>query len=63
MPVWEDAVSEVSEVELREFLGERGAQVQEPGVGGEMRFHAKRCHYEPPTFPPLADFMASAGTA
>ena len=30
----EDAVSEVSEAELREWVGEQGAGAQEPGAGG-----------------------------
>jgi len=38
VPVWEDAVSGVSGAVLREFLGERGAQVEEPGVGGPPLF-------------------------
>jgi len=43
-------VSEVSEAELREFLAELGAGVEEPGVGGTPMFHL------------MLDFMASAGT-
>ena len=43
-------MSEVSEAELREFLGELGAEVEEPGVGGT------------PLFLPTPDSMASAGT-
>jgi len=50
VPAEEDAVSEVSEVELREFLVELGAEVEEPGAGGT------------PLFLPTPDFMASAGT-
>ena len=50
VPAEEDAVSEVSEAELREFLGELGAEVEEPGVGGT------------PLFLPTPDSMASAGT-
>jgi len=34
VPAEEDAVSEVSEAELREFLGEPGAGAEEPGAGG-----------------------------
>ena len=49
-PAEEDSVSEVSEAELREFFGELGAEVEEPGVGGT------------PLFLPTPDFMASAGT-
>jgi len=50
VPAEEDAVSEVSEAELREFLGELRAGVEEPGGGGT------------PLFLPTPDFMASAGT-
>ena len=45
----EGAVSEVSEAELREFLGELGAGAEEPGAGGT------------PLFLPAPDFMESAG--
>jgi len=48
----EDAVSAVSELEVREWLEEQGAGAEEPGVGGE-----------PPLFLPTPDFMASAGAA
>ena len=46
----EDAVSEVSEAELREFLEEQEAGAEGLGAGGE-----------PPLFLPTPDFMASAG--
>jgi len=48
----EDAVSEVSEAELREWMEEQVAGAEEPDAGGE-----------PPLFLPTPDFMASAGTA
>jgi len=48
----DDAVSAVSELEVREWLEEQGAGAEEPGAGGE-----------PPLFLPTPDFMASAGTA
>jgi len=47
-----DAVSAVSEMEVREWLEEQGAGVEEPDGGGE-----------PLLFLPTPDFMASAGTA
>jgi len=47
-----DAVSAVSELEVREWMEERGAGAEEPGAGGES-----------PLFLPTPDFMASAGTA
>jgi len=49
VPAEEDAVSEVSEAELREFLGEQGAGAEEPGAGGTSLFL------------PTPDVMASAG--
>jgi len=51
VPAEEDAVSEASEAELREFLGEQGAGAEEPGAGGT------------PLSLPTPDFMASAGRA
>ena len=48
----DDAVSAVSELEVREWLEEQGAGAEEPGDGGE-----------PPLFLPTPDFMASAVTA
>jgi hypothetical protein len=48
----DDAVSAVSELEVRECLEEQGAGAEEPDAGGQ-----------PPLFPPTPDFMASAGTA
>ena len=48
----DDAVSAVSELEVREWLEEQGAGAEEPGIGGE-----------PPLFLPTPDFMASAGPA
>ena len=47
----EDTVSAVSELEVREWMGEHGAGIEEPGAGGEH-----------PLFLPTPDFMASAGT-
>ena len=50
MPAEEDdAVSAVSELEVREWLDEQEAGAEEPGGG------------EPPLFLPTPDFMASAG--
>ena len=49
VPAEEDAVSEVSEAELREWEEEQGAGAEELG-GGEL-----------PLFLPTPDFMASAG--
>jgi len=49
VPTEEEAVSEVSEAELREFLEEQGAGAEEPGAVGT------------PQFLPTPDFMASAG--
>ena len=49
VPAEEDAVSEVSEAELREWEEEHGAGAEEPGAGGA------------PLFLPTPDFMASAG--
>ena len=40
----DDAVSAVSELEVREWLEERGAGAEEPGAGGNHR-----CSYPPPT--------------
>ena len=48
----DDAVSAVSELEVREWLEEQGAEAEEPGTGGE-----------PPLFLSTPEFMASAGTA
>ena len=48
----EDAVSEVPEAELREWMEEQVAGAEEPDAGGE-----------PPLFLPTPDFMASAGMA
>jgi len=45
----EDTVSEVPEVEVREWEEEQGEGAEEPGDG------------EPPLFLPTPDFMASAG--
>ena len=45
----DDAVSAVSELEVREWIEEHGAGSEEPVAGGE-----------PPLFPPTPDFMASA---
>ena len=45
----EDAVSEVSEAEVREWLEEQGAGAEVSGAGEE-----------PPLFLPMPDFMASA---
>jgi len=50
VPAEEDAVSEVSEAELREFLGELEAGAKKPGAGVT------------PLFLPTPDFMATAGT-
>ena len=47
----DDAVSAVSQLEVREWLEEQGPGTEEPGAGGE-----------PPLFLPTPDFMASAGT-
>jgi len=47
----EDAVSVVSELEVREWLQEQRAEDEELGGGGEL-----------PLFLPTHDFMASAGT-
>jgi len=44
-----DAVSEVFEAEVREFLEEQGAGAEEPGAGGTLLFL------------PTPDFIASAG--
>ena len=44
----EDAVSAVSELEVREWLEEQGAEAEEPDGGGEQ-----------PLFLPMPDFMAS----
>ena len=49
VPAEEDAVSEVSEAEVREFLEEQGVGADEAGTGGT------------PLFLPAPDFMASAG--
>ena len=46
----EDAVSAVSELEVREWLEEQGAGAMNPDGGGT------------PLFLPTPDFMASAGT-
>ena len=46
----DDAVSAVSELEVREWLEEPGAEAGELGAGGES-----------PLFLPTPDFMASAG--
>jgi len=46
----EDAVSAVSELEVREWLEEQGAEAEELGGGGEL-----------PLFLPTPDFMAAAG--
>jgi len=46
----EDAVSAVSELEVREWLEEQGAGAEEQDAGGE-----------PPLFLPTPDFMASTG--
>jgi len=46
-----DAVSAVSELEVREWLEEQGAGGEEPGTGEE-----------PPLFLPTPDFMESAGS-
>jgi hypothetical protein len=46
----EDAVSAVSELEVREWMEGQGAEAEELGAGGE-----------PPLFLPTPDFMASAG--
>ena len=48
----DDAVSAVSELEVREWMEEQGAGAEEPGAGGES-----------PLFLPTPDFMAPAGTA
>jgi len=50
VPAEEEAVSEVSEAELREYLGELGAGAEESGAGRRT-----------PLFLPTPDFMASAG--
>ena len=50
--VEDDAVSAVSELEVREWLEEQEAGAEEPDAGEE-----------PPLFLPTPDFMASAGTA
>jgi len=47
----DDAVSAVSELEVREWLEEQGVGAEGAGAGGE-----------PPLFLPTPDFMASAGT-
>jgi len=47
----DDAVSAVSELEVREWLDGQGAGAEEPGAGGT------------PLFLPTPDFMASAGKA
>jgi len=47
----EDAVSAVSELEVREWLEEQGAEAEELGREG------------PPLFLPTPNFMASAGEA
>jgi len=47
----DDAVSAVSELEVREWQDEQGAGAGEAGAGGT------------PLFLPTPDFMASAGTA
>jgi len=46
----DDAVSAVSELEVREWLEEQGAGAEEPGTEGG-----------PPLFLPTPDFTASAG--
>ena len=46
----DDAVSAVSELEVREWLEEQGAGAEEPGAEGG-----------PPLFLPTPDFTASAG--
>ena len=46
----DDAVSAVSELEVREWLDEQGGGGAEAGAG------------ETPLFPPTPDFMASVGT-
>ena len=46
-----DAVSAVSELEVREWMEEQGTGAEEPGAGGES-----------PLFLPTPDFMATAGT-
>ena len=52
MPAEEDdAVSAVSELEVREWLDEQGAGAEEPGAGGT------------PLLLPTHDFAAFAGTA
>ena len=48
----DDAVSAVSELEVREWMEEQGAGAEEPCAGRES-----------PLFLPTPDFMASAGTA
>jgi len=47
----EDAVSVVSELEMREWMEEQGVGAGEAGAGGT------------PLFLPTLDFMATAGTA
>jgi len=48
----DDAVSTVSDLEVREWMEEQGEGAEEPGAGGES-----------PLFLPTPDFMASAYTA